>query len=359
MILTFPRLADFWRGAAGRCYERFINKIKRNARKSCSGKTRSPPHARTDINPAPARLRSASLLLGGLEQTGSSPLRVLLELHRCRGKLLQPPCPAHPTKPNVHPSPQPGIQGRKNWGNSMAQPLPASTSPICFCNQPPEPSSPQAPFQELGARTQPFIGVTLLAPCTKTSLERAAEAKSLIFRCSSSSSAHQAARTLSRSGLVVTMLPRCGGKAGTGFKSLAQDQPRSKDWRHGAQSCVSFVPCTLCSRSRTRWHCGGTIPNPLADPTPAATATSVLQRKGPSQQLTAREAAALKATDSCRIFNLTLGYELQKLAFLCNSSCHRASHTGVPAASPNLQPGRSAQPDKPLGLLPSSSPLAL
>lgn len=168
MILTFPRLADFWRGAAGRCYERFINKIKRNARKSCSGKTRSPPHARTDINPAPARLRSASLLLGGLEQTGSSPLRVLLELHRCRGKLLQPPCPAIRQNPTCIHLPSQASRAEKNWGNSMAQPLPASTSPGCFCNQPPEPSSPQAPFQELGARTQPFIGVTLLAPYKKT-----------------------------------------------------------------------------------------------------------------------------------------------------------------------------------------------
>lgn len=157
LILTFPRLADFWRGAAGRCYERFINKIKRNARKSCSGKTRSPPHARTDINPAPARLRSASLLLGGLEQTGSSPLRVLLELHRCRGELLQPPLPGHPTKPNVHPSPQPGIQGRKKIGvtpwHSLSQPQLLSAA---FAISPQSPARPKPPSRSWGHAHSPL-----------------------------------------------------------------------------------------------------------------------------------------------------------------------------------------------------------
>lgn len=45
LISTFSRLADFLRGSAGRCYKRFINKMKCDAKKSYFYKMRfSLPH---------------------------------------------------------------------------------------------------------------------------------------------------------------------------------------------------------------------------------------------------------------------------------------------------------------------------
>lgn len=87
LISTCSRLAHFLRGSAGRRYERFINKMNCNARKSYFCKMHFPSHTGLNL----PRLDALSIFhpQGVLEQTCSFPGGGLAEVHPCDGKLLQ------------------------------------------------------------------------------------------------------------------------------------------------------------------------------------------------------------------------------------------------------------------------------